>query len=60
MNEEGELSQAFNVRLEELKVHDIAFLNDAHVPTVAILYEDTKGQRHVKTYEISIASQVSY
>lgn len=50
----GMLQEAFNVRLEELKVIDMAFLYECNVPTVAVLYEDTKEQRHIKTYEINL------
>jgi DNA damage-binding protein 1 len=48
------LGEAFNMRLDELKVVDIAFLDGCAAPTIAVLYEDTKEQRHVKTYEVSL------
>lgn len=48
------LGEAFNMRLDELKVVDIAFLDGCATPTIAVLYEDTKEQRHVKTYEVSL------
>jgi DNA damage-binding protein 1 len=59
IDETGALSEAFNVRLEELKVLDLAFLHESNTPTLVVLYEDTKGQRHSKTYEISIKDKVS-
>lgn len=58
IDEAGALSEAFNVRLEELKVLDLGFLHDSSTPTLVVLYEDTKGQRHIKTYEISIKDKV--
>ncbi|EFN59838.1 hypothetical protein CHLNCDRAFT_29381 [Chlorella variabilis] len=54
MDERGGLQEAFNMRLDELKVVDIAFLDGCAAPTIAVLYEDTKEQRHVKTYEVSL------
>ncbi|KAL4855081.1 DNA damage-binding protein 1 [Chlorella vulgaris] len=54
MDERGGLQEAFNVRLDELKVVDLAFLEGCAAPTVAVLFEDTKEQRHVKTYEVSL------
>jgi DNA damage-binding protein 1 len=53
------LQEAFNVRLDELKVLDLAFLHNCQVPTLAVLYEDTKEQRHIKTYEVSLRDKVS-
>lgn len=52
------LHEAFNVRLEELKVIDLAFLHECASPTIAVLYEDTKEQRHIKTYEIIVRDKV--
>lgn len=48
------LQEAFTVRLHELKVVDIAFLFGFTTPTIAVLYEDTKECRHIKTYQISV------
>eukprot|EP00958_Prasinococcus_capsulatus_P013243 scaffold1343_cov369-Prasinococcus_capsulatus_cf.AAC.10 len=50
----GQLKDAFNVRLEELQVIDIIFLHGLSKPTIAVLYEDTRDARHVKTYEVSL------
>ena len=50
IDDDGSLSeQAFNVRLDELKVIDIAFVGK----NLAVLHEDTKSQRHVRTYQLS-------
>ncbi|KAL4429821.1 hypothetical protein ABPG77_010938 [Micractinium sp. CCAP 211/92] len=54
MDERGGLQEAYSMRLEELKVIDLAFLDGCDTPTIAVLYEDTKEQRHVKTYEVSL------
>lgn len=53
IGENGEFCQPFNIRIDELKIIDIAFLHNTAEPTVAVLYEDTKEQRHVKTYTIT-------
>lgn len=53
----GELSEAFNVRLEELHVIDIQFLHDTDAPTLALLYQDNREGRHVKTYEVNMEAQ---
>ncbi|RUS91294.1 hypothetical protein EGW08_000908 [Elysia chlorotica] len=44
---------AFNIRVEELYIIDMAFLYGCQTPTVALIYQDQSG-RHVKTYEISL------
>ena len=54
MDQKGQLREAFNIRLEELQVLDIKFLHGCAKPTVAVLYEDTKEGRHVKTYEVNV------
>ena len=46
------------MRLDELKVLDLAFLHGCAAPTLAVLYEDTKEQRHIKTYETSFRDKV--
>lgn len=38
--------------MEELQVIDLQFLYNCSKPTICILYQDSKGARHVKTYEI--------
>jgi len=45
-------SEAFNIRLEELQVLDVVFLHEYPKPTLALLYEDSKGVAHLKTYEL--------
>lgn len=50
----GHLKEALNIRLEELVVLDIKFLYRCENPTVAVLYQDNKDARHVKTYEIEL------
>eukprot|EP01132_Coremiostelium_polycephalum_P003348 gene3348-4197_t len=45
---------AFNLRLEELQVIDIAFLYGCNVPTIAVLFKDTRDARHVNTYELLV------
>ncbi|WOL16215.1 DNA damage-binding protein 1 [Canna indica] len=50
----GQLKEAFNIRLEELQVLDIKFLYGCLKPTIAVLYQDNKDARHVKTYEVAL------
>ncbi|GLE04253.1 hypothetical protein PINS_up013164 [Pythium insidiosum] len=52
MNGGASLKEAFNIRLDELRVIDIKFLHGYTKPTICVLYEDCKGARHVKTYVI--------
>mmetsp|Transcript_63382 Transcript_63382/g.200458 ORF Transcript_63382/g.200458 Transcript_63382/m.200458 type:complete len:1099 (-) Transcript_63382:192-3488(-) len=54
IDEKGALKEAFNIRLEELQVIDIVFLYGCQRPTVAVLYQDTKEARHIKTYEVHL------
>lgn len=48
------LREAFDVRLEELNVIDLKFLSSCEQLLLAVLHEDTKRQRHLKTYEVSL------
>ncbi|ORX91440.1 DNA damage-binding protein 1-like protein [Basidiobolus meristosporus CBS 931.73] len=50
----GDLRDAFNIRLEELLIVSMTFLHGMAKPTLAVLYQDTKEARHIKTYEVSI------
>ncbi|CAD7703040.1 unnamed protein product, partial [Ostreobium quekettii] len=49
-----QFQEAFNVRLEELHVLDLCFMEGYPRPTIAVMYEDTKNARHIRTYEINI------
>eukprot|EP00009_Paramoeba_aestuarina_P010924 CAMPEP_0201526994 /NCGR_PEP_ID=MMETSP0161_2-20130828/33637_1 /ASSEMBLY_ACC=CAM_ASM_000251 /TAXON_ID=180227 /ORGANISM="Neoparamoeba aestuarina, Strain SoJaBio B1-5/56/2" /LENGTH=281 /DNA_ID=CAMNT_0047927609 /DNA_START=109 /DNA_END=950 /DNA_ORIENTATION=+ len=53
----GCLENAFNIRLEELKVKDICFLHGCSRPTIALLYQDNRGNLNVKTYEIILGEK---
>ncbi|KAL3145326.1 hypothetical protein ABBQ38_001586 [Trebouxia sp. C0009 RCD-2024] len=46
--------EAFNIRVDQLQVLSMEFLYDCPRPTVALLYQDNKDARHLRTYEISI------
>jgi hypothetical protein len=59
ITDSGNLVDAFNIRLDELKVLNLGFLYNSINPTLAVLYEDTKEQRHIKTYEVRVRSKVS-
>jgi DNA damage-binding protein 1 len=56
LDSRGNLSEAYNIRLEEQNVLDLKFLHGAapSKPVLAILYQDSKGSRHVKTYEVNL------
>ena len=45
-------NESYNIRLEELQVLDMCFLYDMPKPTLALLYQDVKEMRHLKTYEV--------
>ncbi|CAM9422865.1 unnamed protein product, partial [Hapterophycus canaliculatus] len=53
MDAKGQLKDAFNIRLEELEVLDIQFLSGYSKATIAVLYQDQRHARHIKTYTIS-------
>jgi DNA damage-binding protein 1 len=40
--------------MEEIRVLDIKFLHGMQRPMIVVLFEDTKGARHVKTYEVRL------
>lgn len=50
----GTLRESFNVRLHELRVLNIVFLDGFAHPTLGLLYEDNRGGKHVKTYSILV------
>lgn len=50
--------EAFNIRVDELQVLDLQFLYGCPRPTVALLYQDNKNARHLKTCEISLKDKV--
>ena len=51
--------EAFNIRVDELQVLSMEFLYDCPRPTVALLYQDNKDVRHLRTYEMSLKDKVS-
>lgn len=51
--------EAFNIRVDELQVLDLQFLYGCPRPTVALLYQDNKNARHLRTYEISLKDKVN-
>ncbi|TPX39150.1 hypothetical protein SeLEV6574_g07407 [Synchytrium endobioticum] len=52
----GELGDAFNLRLDELQVYAMTFLDtdERDRPLLAVLCQDTKENRHVKTFEVAM------
>lgn len=54
MDAKGHLKEAFNIRLEELEVLDIKFLTGFAKPTIAVLYQDQRHARHIKTYAVNV------
>lgn len=60
IHDDGKLLEAYNIRLEEQCVVDLKFLHTppAGRPTLAVLFEDTRKARHVKTYEVGLRDKV--
>ncbi|EIE24281.1 hypothetical protein COCSUDRAFT_28729 [Coccomyxa subellipsoidea C-169] len=52
IDDKGQLHEAFNMRIDELNVIDMIFLEGCAKPTIAVLYQDNKDARHIKTYEV--------
>lgn len=53
----GHLKEAFDVRVEELNLHDFTFLVGCARPTLAVLYKNNREQLHVKTYTLNLAEK---
>jgi DNA damage-binding protein 1 len=62
INEAGKLQEAYNIRLDENCVVDLKFLHSplGGRPLLAVLFEDTRRARHIKTYEVALREKVSY
>lgn len=58
IDEKGQLHEAFNMRIDELNVIDMIFLEGCAKPTIAVLYQDNKDARHIKTYEVVLKEKV--
>ena len=58
IDDKGQLSEAFNMRIDELNVIDMVFLEGCAKPTIAVLYQDNKDARHIKTYEVVVKEKV--
>lgn len=52
IDNKGKLQEAFDVRIDEMNVLDLKFLDDCDEPTLAVLFEDPKSERHIKTYVV--------
>jgi len=50
----GVVKECFNVRIEEIRFIDLKFLCGYSRPTFALLYEDGRKNKHVKTYCIDM------
>ena len=46
--------EAFNIRMEEIKVVDLALLHCTAEPTLLVLHLDNQDNCHLKTYEVSV------
>ena len=53
----GNLKEAFDVRMEELTLHDFDFLDGCSKPTLAILYKNNREQLYVKQYVLNLAEK---
>ena len=58
IDENGKLHEAFNMRIDELNVLDMSFLEGTQKPTLVVLYQDSKEARHIKTYEVNLKDKV--
>ena len=57
IGESGQLAEAFNIRLEELNVIDLRFLHGCAKPTLALLHQDPKHARHLRTYVVDLKAK---
>ena len=57
IDESGQLAEAFNIRLEELNVLDLKFLHGCAKPTLALLHQDPKNARHLRTYVVDLKAK---
>lgn len=48
------IKESYNLRLEEIRYLDVKFLYGYSKPTFAILYEDARLNKHIKTYSIDV------
>lgn len=53
-DELGNLAEPVPIRLNELRVINLAFLYGTAVPVVAVLYKDSKNSVHLKSYELNL------
>lgn len=53
----GRLQEAYDIRMDESQILDIKYLHGCMRPSIAVLYQDHKESRHVKSYEINLESQ---
>ncbi len=58
IDSKGKLQEAFDVRIDEMNVLDLKFLDGCKQPTLAVLYEDPKSERHIKTYIVDARATV--
>ncbi len=59
IDNDGQLHEAFNMRIDELNVLDMRFLEGTLKPTLVVLYQDSKEARHIKTYEVNLKEKAS-
>lgn len=58
VGEQGRLLEAFDVRIDEMCVTDVKFLDGTPAPTLAVLYVDPQRDVHIKTYTVSLKDKV--
>lgn len=56
LGDTGQLGEAFNLRFDDLHVLDLTFLHtpSARRPLLAVLSQDPKEARHLRTYEVHV------
>ena len=60
IDNDGQLHEAFNMRIDELNVLDMRFLEGMLKPTLVVLYQDSKEARHIKTYEVNLKEKAGF
>lgn len=53
----GHLSEAYNVRLDQIDVLNIEFLSGCDKPTIGVLYQDIAEQRNLIVYQVDASDQ---
>eukprot|EP01029_Cantina_marsupialis_P011842 TRINITY_DN2634_c0_g1_i1.p1 TRINITY_DN2634_c0_g1~~TRINITY_DN2634_c0_g1_i1.p1 ORF type:complete len:767 (-),score=155.75 TRINITY_DN2634_c0_g1_i1:1286-3586(-) len=53
-NSDGSMSDAFNVKVDELNILDMSLMMHSECPLLGVLYADSSDNKHFRSYEINI------